>query len=115
MFDEQEHIGNVINSLGNKKTLHLTDYESEVCPNCGSKLFTTALVIKDIPGIAVGRLESKTVPMPIENFPVYVCAKCGELAPAMYSDPELNKLVNKLLGETDDKKETETNKSNLII
>lgn len=106
---EQEQVAQMLAKAGTKKTLHLTDYESEVCPKCGSKLFTTAIVIKDIPGVAVGRIESKTVPMPIDNFPVYVCAKCGELAPAMHSDPELNKMVKKLLGEEEsEEKKPET-------
>lgn len=113
-MDEQELIRQTVQNAGNKKTLHLLNYESEVCPECGSKLFTTAFVIKNIPGYEFGRIESKTLPMPIENFPVYVCAKCGALSPTMLSDPELKKVVYKVL-EIEEETEEETPKSALIV
>lgn len=90
----------MLNQMGNShKVLTASDYPSEVCPKCGSKLFTTAFVIKDIPGIAVGALSQEAMPMPLEQYSVLVCAKCGELAPAMTRDEEARKMVEKLLDD----------------
>lgn len=96
----------VINNLNQPKSVKLTDYPSEVCPKCGSKIFTVGYVIKDIPGVEVGMLDKKTVPMPVERFPIFVCAKCGELAPMMDEDDEMKDALKKLL-ETDKSEDKE--------
>jgi hypothetical protein len=65
----EEHLKDVISAANQansgRKTIKLTDYKTEVCPNCGGKLFTTAFMIKDIRGSEFGELTTETYPTPI--------------------------------------------------
>lgn len=85
--------------------IKLSDYPNEKCPKCGCELFTTAVVIKDIPGIAMGLIGSETIAYPVEQYPILVCAKCGEIAPGMLRDEKYKMVIDKLLGNDNDKKE----------
>ena len=80
----------------------IIDAESEVC-SCGSRVFTHGAILKKVPGFMVGA-GTDTVMMPIE---VFVCAKCGELAPSIKEDPMMENLL-------EGKKREET-KSGIII
>lgn len=67
-----------------------------VCPNCGSKVFHEALVLKK-----VSALVSPTGREELYPIPVYVCDKCGAIP-----DEFLQKSAAKeILGETEEKKE----------
>jgi len=85
---------------GNRKTFHVGKYENYKC-ECGCQLFTTAVVIKKVPAIDLGEILNEDVPVPIEQIPVWVCTKCGELAPFIKNDEDSMKTVRKLLKETE--------------
>ena len=63
------------------------DYPSLKCTKCGCITFVPAMVIKQIPGILLGKGE-KTVEYPVN---VMICTKCGEI---MESDKKFLKLDN---------------------
>lgn len=82
-----------------------TEYESLCCDKCGNVAFTTAMIIKKIPGVLLGS-PNKTQLMPDQ---ILVCSKCGTI---LKKDREYYKL-------TDDGKDTvkdnDKNETNLII
>ena len=57
------------------------DYPSIKCSKCGSILFESAIVIKEIPGTVVGN-GSEPVPYPLQ---VLVCKKCGKILDVIIS------------------------------
>lgn len=69
-----------------------TEYPSLSCDKCGSVAFTTAMIIKKIPGVLLGS-SNKTQLMPDQ---ILVCSKCGTI---LKKDREYYKL-------TDDGKDT---------
>lgn len=71
----------------NKKDI--IDAENEVC-ECGCKLFRQACVIKKVPGFILG-MGQDTVMIPMD---VMVCNKCGELAPSIKNDPNMENILN---------------------
>jgi hypothetical protein len=52
------------------------EYPTTKC-SCGNEIFTAGVMFKEIPGIAVGSSNEKEY-VPIK---VFVCSKCGKLAP----------------------------------
>lgn len=82
-----------------------TEYPSLCCDKCGNVAFTTAIIIKKIPGVLLGS-SNKTQLMPDQ---ILVCSKCGAI---LKKDREYYKL-------TDDGKDTikdnDKNETNLII
>lgn len=85
-------------AANNLKTFHVGKYDNYKC-ECGCQLFTTAVVIKRVPAVDLGEISKDDVPVPIEQIPVWVCTKCGELAPFIKNDESSMKIINKLLGE----------------
>lgn len=81
-----------------KKAFHVSKYENYKC-KCGSQLFTTAVVIKKVPAVELGEILAGDVPLPVEQIPVWVCTKCGELAPFIQEDEDCMKIIKKLLKE----------------
>lgn len=82
-----------------RSRLKLSDHPNEKCPKCGSELFVTAYVVKDINAADAGMLgktKDGTVPFPCDMYPIVVCAKCGELAPMMRKSEEMLTVINKL-------------------
>lgn len=69
-------------------------------------------MIKKIPGVLVGQADQKDVNIPIREFPVLTCAKCGELAPFIKSDKEFMKEFDEL---TSGKKQKHDKGKDLII
>ena len=91
--------------LPKPKPIKLSDHPNEKCPKCGCELFTTAVVIKDIPSIAMGVIGSETITYPVEQYPILVCAKCGEIAPGMLREEKYKMVIDKLIGNDNEKKE----------
>ena len=79
------------------------DYPAIKCSKCGSVLFESAVVMKEIPGTIVG---NGTEPL-LYPLQVLVCKKCGKI---LHADVKAYKL-EKELGE----EETKNNSSNLLI
>lgn len=106
----EEHLKDVISAANQansgRKTIKLTDYKTEVCPNCGGKLFTTAFMIKDIPGSEFGELTTETYPTPITQMPVMVCVRCGEIAKSIKDDKEAYAKLQQLLDGPKDPEDT---------
>ena len=86
----------LIDAANSRKTFYASKYENYKC-ECGSELFTTATVIKKVPGVDLGELTNDEQPFPIMQIPVWVCAKCGEIAPFIKNDEEAMKVINKLM------------------
>lgn len=93
-----EHLKEILDNANQRKAFNAGRYPNYQC-SCGCKLFTTAVVIKKVPAIDLGEIAKGDVPLPIEQIPVWVCTKCGELAPFIKDDPESMKIINKLLQE----------------
>ena len=82
-----------------------TKYPSLACDKCGNVAFTTAMIIKKIPGVLLGN-ASKTQLMPDQ---ILVCSKCGTI---LKKDREYYKLTDDGHDTVEEKQEP---KSNLII
>lgn len=95
----------IIDSANTRKTFYAGKYENYKC-ECGCELFTTATVIKKVPGIDLGEITAEDQPFPLMQIPIWVCAKCGEIAPFIKNDEESMKLINKLLKKDTETKET---------
>ena len=80
------------NALGAQSNLAniVVNSPNEVCEECGSKLFIPAYVLKKI-----SKLVSPTGRDEVMEIPLYVCAKCGAVAPH-YKD---NSNYGKIIGE----------------
>ena len=59
-----------------------------VCDKCGSKLFEPAYVLK-----RVSKLVSPSGRDEVIEIPVFVCAKCGEIAPHYKSNANYSKIM----------------------
>jgi hypothetical protein len=92
-------------AANNLKSFHVGKYDNYKC-ECGCQLFTTAVVIKKVPAVDLGEILNEDVPVPVEQIPVWVCTKCGELAPFIKNDESSMKIINKILRE--DKSEENT-------
>lgn len=73
----------------------------EVCPKCGGKIYREAVVFKKI-----SKLLTATQNDTIYPIPVYICDKCGELAPSIKSDPEYAKVLGNMDNFTNNNKLT---------
>lgn len=69
------------------------EYPDVVCDKCGCNTFSSAFVLKKIPGLLLGTGE-KEIEYPLS---VFICTKCGEI---LKRDKELLKMV------TEEKKES---------
>lgn len=85
-------------AANNLKSFHIGKYDNYKC-ECGCQLFTTAVVIKKVPAVDLGEILNEDVPVPVEQIPVWVCTKCGELAPFIKNDEGSMKVIKKLLNE----------------
>lgn len=68
--------------------------QNVVCEKCGSKIFTPAYVLK-----RVSKLVSQSGRDEVLEIPLFVCAKCGEVAPHYKS----NANYAKIMGEEESK------------
>lgn len=69
----------------------LANAETIKCPKCGGITFRPSIVFKKIPAVMVGEGAGyKLLPF---NQGIFVCEKCGELAPWLKDDPALSKLL----------------------
>ena len=85
---------------------HILTAPNVVCPDCGSKIFIEAAVLKKLSPILSPSGKEEIVPIP-----VFACAKCGNI-PAEY----LNKYnAKQILGEETADAEPEEKKSSLIM
>lgn len=62
--------------------------ENIVCDKCGSKFFTPAYVLK-----RVSKLVSPSGRDEVLEIPLFICAKCGEVAPHYKSNTNYSKIV----------------------
>lgn len=67
-------LGGGVPQIGGPK-IDPRDYKTTKCKKCGGIVFNGGVVLKEIPGAAVGQ-GSETVMYPLQ---VFVCAKCGEI------------------------------------
>lgn len=86
------------------------DYPSIKCKKCGSILFGSAVVLKEIPGTLIGA-AGETVQYPLK---VFICKKCGEI---LDSDIKMYKLEKDLEDNTENKSSihVENNNGSIII
>ena len=86
---------------------HVLTAPNVVCPNCGSKLFTEAVVLKKLSPIIspTGREE-------LYPIPVYMCAKCQTIPDEYMSKHNAKRVLGE---EVDDKQEEEPKKSSIIM
>lgn len=66
----------------------ILDAPFEVCPNCGGKYFKEVMMFKKISKIQAATPEDILFPIP-----VYVCDKCGEIAPSYKEDKKFQELI----------------------
>ncbi len=86
---------------------HILTAPNVVCPNCGSKLFTEAVVLKKLSPIISPTGKEELYPIP-----VYVCVKC-QTVPEEYLAKHNAK---RILGEEEgDEPEEEPKKSSIIM
>lgn len=69
-----------------EKKIDISKTGNVVCPRCGKSLWSVAYFIKEVSGIAVGDVTHDKIPVPVQQFPVFVCASCGEIAPFQKKD-----------------------------
>ena len=105
-----EDFNKIIDSANANKNFNLpqidpTEYPSLCCDKCGNVAFTTAMIIKKIPGVMLGS-PNKTQLMPDQ---ILVCAKCGTI---LKKDREYYKLTDDGKDTIEEKKDPE---SSLII
>lgn len=74
-------------NLAIQKTLETTPPEK--CDKCGSIYFKEVVVLKSISGLISPTGEPMTIPIN-----VFVCDKCGEMAPSLKNDEKLKKVLN---------------------
>lgn len=72
----------------NLKKQDMIDAKTVTC-KCGCKAFLSATAFKEIPGILVGNPTPQI--LPIQG--VFVCAKCGEIAPFVKKDKQLCEIL----------------------
>lgn len=60
----------------------------ETCPKCGGKIFKEALIMKRLSKLLTATPDDTLYPIP-----VYVCDKCGEIAPSIKSSADFKKLA----------------------
>ena len=86
---------------------HVLTAPNVVCPNCGSKLFTEAVVLKKLSPIIspTGREE-------LYPIPVYMCAKCQTIPDEYMSKHNAKRVLGE---EVDDEQEEEPKKSSIIM
>lgn len=99
-----EALKGIVDAANSAKTFHIGKYENYKC-SCGCQLFTTAVVIKKVPAIDLGEIINGDVPLPVEQIPVWVCTKCGELAPFIKDDEDAMKIVKRILNENTESQE----------
>ena len=87
---------------------HVLTAPNIVCPNCGSKIFIEAAVLKRLSSVLSPTGKEEIIPIP-----VFACAKCGTV-PEEYTNKYNAKQI---LGEDTSENETpeEPKKSSLII
>lgn len=76
---------NLINVNQNAPT---TNNSIEQC-ECGNKIWTQAIILKKI-----SPLISQSGTPEIMPIPIFLCSKCGELAPILKNDVKFNELLN---------------------
>ena len=69
------------------------DYPLVKCHKCGSILFRSAVVLKEIPGTIIGH-GAEPVIVPLQ---VLVCDKCGEILESYVKAYKLEKETNNLI------------------
>lgn len=74
-------------NLAIQKALETT--APEKCEKCGSIYFKDVVVLKTINKLMSPTGEDMTVPISL-----FVCDKCGELAPSLKNDEKLKKVLN---------------------
>ena len=67
-------------------------FDIVACPNeicaCGNKIWVQGNVLKKISALMSPTGKEQIVPIPI-----FVCSKCGDLAPTFKNDPMLDKIM----------------------
>jgi DNA-directed RNA polymerase subunit RPC12/RpoP len=86
---------------------HVLTAPNVVCPNCGSKLFTEAVVLKKLSPIIspTGREE-------LYPIPVYMCAKCQTIPDEYMTKHNAKRVLGE---EVNDEQEEEPKKSSIIM
>lgn len=79
-----------------EKKVDISKTENIVCPRCGKSLWTAAFFIKEVSGLEVGDITHDKIPVPIQQFPVFVCASCGEIAPFQKKDKSFMKAYQEI-------------------
>ena len=105
-----EDFGKMIDAANANKNFQMpqidpSEYPSLKCDKCGNVAFTTAMIIKKIPGVLLGS-ANKTQLMPDQ---ILVCSKCGTI---LKKDREYYKLTDDGQDTVEEKQEPE---SSLII
>ena len=101
--------GGSIPNIGGPK-VDPRDYPSIKCKKCGSIIFKSAMVLKEIPGTIVG-YGTDPVSYPMQ---VFICDKCGEI---LESDVKAYKLENDIKENIDKASNVhiENNTGNILI
>lgn len=82
----------------------ITTYPNEKCDKCGCFLFKSAIILKKIPGVALGA-GTEEITYPVK---VFVCSECGEILLNDRKDLKLKEFK-------EDKQIEEKTKSSLLI
>mgnify|MGYP001374141716 CR=1 FL=1 len=79
-----------------EKKVDISKTENVICPRCGKSLWSVGYFIKEVSGIEVGDITHDKIPISVHQFPVFVCANCGELAPFQKKDKAFMKAYQEM-------------------
>lgn len=79
------------------------------CPECGSRIFHEAVILKNVSGFYSGTGKDELVPIP-----VYVCDKCGKIPDEFLNRPAAKQILGDDI-ENSKEESKEESKDNLII
>lgn len=77
-------MGDIFDINANKNA---TSNQFEVC-ECGNKIWVQGLILKKISALLSQSGKEEVMPIP-----VFLCSKCGELAPMLKNDPKFNEIM----------------------
>ena len=73
--------------MDNFSKTNVSDLPIEVC-ECGNKIWIQGLILKKVSSLISQSGRPEVMPVP-----VFMCSKCGELAPMLKNDPRFNDIM----------------------
>ena len=71
----------------NLSSVNLVDAPVEIC-ECGNKFWVQSFVLKRLSSLISPTGNPELVPIPL-----YICSKCGQIAPVFKNDPKFDQIL----------------------